>query len=89
MRRWIPSPLLSISLLAMWLLLNQSVEPAHLLLGGALALGALGLSACASGGTSTTPGAAASRVIPSRRACSQARSTRASWHGFAPRSRSF
>ena len=40
MRRWIPSPLLSISLLAMWLLLNQSVEPAHLLLGGALAIAA-------------------------------------------------
>ena len=33
------------------------------LLGGALALGALGLSACASGGTSTTPGAAASGEI--------------------------
>ena len=40
MGRWIPSPLLSISLLAMWLLLNQSVEPAHLLLGGALAIAA-------------------------------------------------
>jgi len=33
------------------------------LLGGALALGALGLSACASGGTSTTPGAAASGEV--------------------------
>lgn len=33
------------------------------LLGGGLALGALGLSACASGGTSTTPGAAASGEI--------------------------
>ncbi|RXW32501.1 ABC transporter substrate-binding protein [Propioniciclava flava] len=33
------------------------------LLGGALALGALGLSACASGGTSTTPGAAASGAV--------------------------
>ena len=33
------------------------------LLGGALALGALGLSACASGGTSTIPGAAASGEI--------------------------
>ena len=33
------------------------------LLGGALALGTLGLSACASGGTSTAPGAAASGVV--------------------------
>ena len=33
------------------------------LLGGALALGTLGLSACASGGTSTTPGAAASGEV--------------------------
>ena len=29
MRRWLPSPLLSVSLLLMWLMLNQSVEPAH------------------------------------------------------------
>ena len=36
MRRWLPSPLLSASLLLMWLLLNQSLEPAHWLLGGAL-----------------------------------------------------
>ena len=33
------------------------------LLGGALAVGALGLSACTSGGTSTTPGAAASGEV--------------------------
>lgn len=38
MRRWLPSPLLSLSLLLMWLLLNQSVTPGHLLLGGALGI---------------------------------------------------
>ena len=38
MKRWIPSPLLSLSLLFMWLTLNQSVEPGHWLLGGALAI---------------------------------------------------
>lgn len=38
MRRWLPSPLLSISLLLMWLLINQSIEPGHWLLGGALAI---------------------------------------------------
>ena len=40
MRRWLPAPLLSVSLLLMWLLLNQSVEPAHWLLGGLLGLAA-------------------------------------------------
>jgi len=39
MNRWLPFPLLSLSLLAMWLLLNQTLAPAHLLLGAALALG--------------------------------------------------
>ncbi len=38
MKRWLPSPLLSASLLLTWLLLNQSVAPGHLLLGGALAV---------------------------------------------------
>lgn len=38
MKRWLPSPRLSISLLLLWLLLNQSLEPAHWLLGGALGL---------------------------------------------------
>lgn len=33
MRRWLPAPLLSILLLLIWLLLNQSMEPAHWLLG--------------------------------------------------------
>lgn len=38
MRRWLPHPLLSAGLLAMWLLLNQSLAVGHLLLGLALAL---------------------------------------------------
>lgn len=36
MRRWLPSPLLSITLLLTWLLLNQSGAAAHWLFGGAL-----------------------------------------------------
>jgi multicomponent K+:H+ antiporter subunit E len=39
MKRWLPYPALSLALLAMWLLLNESVASAHVLLGGALALG--------------------------------------------------
>lgn len=38
MRRWLPSPLLSLFLLVLWLLLNQTVALAHVLLGGALAI---------------------------------------------------
>lgn len=38
MRRWLPSPLLSLALLAMWLLLNQSAAPAHWLLGAVLGI---------------------------------------------------
>jgi len=38
MRRWLPFPLLSIALLAMWLLLNQSLAPGHILLGAVLGL---------------------------------------------------
>lgn len=34
MKRWLPSPWLSVSLLLLWLLLNQSIEAAHWLLGG-------------------------------------------------------
>lgn len=37
MTRWLPYPLLSFSLLAMWLVLNQTLAPAHMLLGVALA----------------------------------------------------
>ena len=36
MRRWLPAPLLSAALAAMWLLLNDSLEPAHLLLAALL-----------------------------------------------------
>lgn len=36
MSRWLPSPLLSVALLLLWLMLNQSVAPGHLLLGAAL-----------------------------------------------------
>lgn len=38
MKRWLPFPRLSLALLAMWLLLQQSVAPGHLLLGTALAV---------------------------------------------------
>ena len=36
MRRWLPAPLVSASLLLMWLMLNQTLEPAYWLLGGVL-----------------------------------------------------
>jgi multicomponent K+:H+ antiporter subunit E len=39
MKRWLPYPGLSLALLAMWLLLNESLSSAHVLLGSALALG--------------------------------------------------
>jgi multicomponent K+:H+ antiporter subunit E len=39
MRRWLPFPLLSVVLLAAWLLLNQSLAAAHILLGIMLGLG--------------------------------------------------
>ncbi|HEX6266527.1 MAG TPA: Na+/H+ antiporter subunit E [Burkholderiales bacterium] len=39
MRRWLPYPLLSFWLLVMWLLLNRSLAPGHLVLGALLALG--------------------------------------------------
>lgn len=38
MTRWIPHPLLAAALLAMWLLLNQSLSPGHIVLGGAVAI---------------------------------------------------
>ncbi|MCE8020972.1 Na+/H+ antiporter subunit E [Halomonas sp. MCCC 1A11036] len=38
MSRWFPSPPLSVALLVMWLLLNQSLAPGHLLLGALLAV---------------------------------------------------
>lgn len=39
MRRWLPFPLLSAGLLAMWLLLNQTLAVGSILLGFTLALG--------------------------------------------------
>jgi multicomponent K+:H+ antiporter subunit E len=39
MNRWLPYPLLSLSLLAMWLLLNRTLAPGQVLLGALLALG--------------------------------------------------
>ena len=38
MKRWLPHPLLALGLLAMWLLLNQSLAPGQLLLGALAAL---------------------------------------------------
>lgn len=40
MKRLIPAPLLSLALLATWLLLNQTLSLAHILLGGVLAIAA-------------------------------------------------
>ena len=39
MKRWLPAPTLSIALFAVWILLNQSLHPATLLLAALLALG--------------------------------------------------
>jgi multicomponent K+:H+ antiporter subunit E len=38
MKRWLPSPLLSASLAALWLLLNDSASPGHLLIALVVAL---------------------------------------------------
>ena len=38
MKRWLPYPLLTLGLLVMWLLLNQSVAPAQLVLGSVVAI---------------------------------------------------
>ena len=38
MKRWLPAPTLSIALFAVWILLNQSLHPATLLLAALLAL---------------------------------------------------
>jgi multicomponent K+:H+ antiporter subunit E len=44
MRRWLPYPLLWALLVAMWLALNETLDPAHVILGAAAALaGVLGL----------------------------------------------
>jgi multicomponent K+:H+ antiporter subunit E len=38
MKRWLPSPLMSAGLYALWLLLNQSLAAGHLLLGAGVAV---------------------------------------------------
>lgn len=38
MKRWLPSPLLSLVLLILWLMLNQTTSLGHVLLGAALAI---------------------------------------------------
>ena len=38
MRYWFPYPLLSLSLLALWLLINQSLSTGHILLGSTLGI---------------------------------------------------
>jgi multicomponent K+:H+ antiporter subunit E len=38
MKRWLPAPLLSLALFALWLLLNQSISAGHLLLGTVVAV---------------------------------------------------
>ena len=43
MRRWLPFPLLWALLLAMWLLLYETLAPAHVILGSLIALGAVRL----------------------------------------------
>ncbi|UEM03432.1 Na+/H+ antiporter subunit E [Skermanella rosea] len=40
MRRWLPFPVLTVGLLALWLLLSGSMAPGTIILGGALAIGA-------------------------------------------------
>src|SRR3546814_6387520 len=39
MTRWLPYPLLSLALLALWLLLNQSLTPGQIILGVVLGIG--------------------------------------------------
>lgn len=39
MKRWLPSPILSVALFAVWLLLNQSLHPATMLFAAVLAVG--------------------------------------------------
>ena len=40
MKRWLPFPIVSLGLCVLWLLLNQSVAPAHLLFGALLGIAA-------------------------------------------------
>lgn len=41
MTRWLPLPLLTATLLAVWLILNESVSPGTVILGGVLSVGAI------------------------------------------------
>lgn len=41
MRRWLPFPILTAALVAVWLFLNESVSPGTVILGGVLSLGAV------------------------------------------------
>lgn len=38
MKRWLPTPLISVALLTLWLMLNQSLAAAHLLLGALIGI---------------------------------------------------
>lgn len=38
MKRWLPTPLVSLALLLLWLMLNQTIAPAHILLGVLIAV---------------------------------------------------
>lgn len=38
MKRWLPTPLVSLALWLLWLMLNQTIEPAHILLGALIAI---------------------------------------------------
>lgn len=38
MKRWLPTPLMSLALWLLWLMLNQSLAPVHVLFGGLLAV---------------------------------------------------
>lgn len=40
MKRWLPFPLVSAGLCVLWLLLNESLEPAHVLLGAVIGIAA-------------------------------------------------
>jgi multicomponent K+:H+ antiporter subunit E len=55
MKRLLPQPLVSLLLLVVWLLLNNTVHPAHLLLGAALAVGIPLFSSRLTAGTPRLP----------------------------------
>ena len=63
MTRLLPFPIASASLLVLWLLLNQSLSPGHILLGGAVALDR-GLGAFGAGPAESAPTAARPSLPP-------------------------